>query len=94
MDRTIRAALVAGLIGLVGIGGIAAFLGVPATTAAISGLVAGVLFGGLILLAARRADSMAPPAGPGTSPARPGSSTSPPDLDDHATRGGDSDGHM
>lgn len=62
MDRTTRAAVVAGLIGLVGIGGIAAFLGVPATTAAISGLVAGALFGGLILLAARRADSLAPPA--------------------------------
>ena len=62
MDRTLRAALLAGLIGLVGIGGIAAFLGVPATTAVVSGLVAGVLFGGLILLAARRADSMAPPA--------------------------------
>lgn len=64
MDRTLRAAFVAALIGLVGIGGIAAFLGVPATTAIISGVVAGVLFGVLILLAARRADTMAPPAGP------------------------------
>lgn len=64
MDRTIRAALMAGLIGLVGIGGIAAFLGVNATTSLISGLVAGGLFATLILLAARRADSMAPPSDP------------------------------
>lgn len=61
MDRTLRAALAAALIGLVGVGGIAAFLGVPATTSLVSGIVAAVLFGGLLLLAARRADTMAPP---------------------------------
>lgn len=77
MDRTLRAALLAALIGLVGIGGMAAFLGVPTTTALVSGLVAGVLFGGLILLAARRADSMAPPGDP-SSAVRPESPPSSP----------------
>lgn len=71
MDRTIRAALMAGLIGLVGIGGIAAFLGVEVTTSLISGLVAGGLFAALILLAARRADSMAPPSDPTDPPDPP-----------------------
>jgi FtsH-binding integral membrane protein len=54
MDRTLRAALVAALIGLVAVGGIAFFLGVPAITSVIAGVVAAVLFGGLILAAARR----------------------------------------
>lgn len=64
MDRTLRAALVAALIGLVAVGGIAAFLGIPATTAVVSGIVAAVLFGGLILLAARRSEHLEPPATP------------------------------
>jgi heme A synthase len=80
VDRTLRAALVAALIGLVGVGGVAAFLGVPATAALVSGLVAAVLFGGLLLLAARRADTMAPP----------GASVLPQDEDDQpATEGQD-----
>ena len=54
MDRTLRAALTAFLIGVVAVGGIAVFLGVPAVPALVSGLVAGVLFGGLILAASRR----------------------------------------
>ncbi len=72
MDRTLRAALLAALIGLVVVGGTAAFLGIPTGTAIVSGLVAAVLFGGLILLAARRADDLAPPGSPGS-------------PDDHAT---------
>lgn len=54
MDRTTRAAVAAFLIGLVAVGGIALFLGVPVGPAGIAGLVAGVLFGGLILAASRR----------------------------------------
>ena len=54
MDRTMRAALTAFLIGLVVVGGVGAFLGVDAVPAVVAGLVAGVLFGGLILAAARR----------------------------------------
>lgn len=54
MDRTARAALVAFVIGLVAVGGIAWFLGVPGGSAAVAGAVAGVLFGGLIVAAARR----------------------------------------
>ncbi len=57
MERTLRAALVAVLIGLVAVGGIAAFLGVPAGASLVSGLVAGVLFGGLILAASRRSQT-------------------------------------
>lgn len=54
MDRTLHAALTAFLIGLVVVGGVAAFLGIQAVPALISGAVAGVLFGGLIVAAARR----------------------------------------
>lgn len=61
MDRTLRAALVAALIGLVAVGGIAWFLGLSPTTALVSGIVAAVLFGGLIILAARRAEDLSPP---------------------------------
>lgn len=57
MDRTLRAALTAFAIGLVAVGGIAAFLGVPAVPSVVSGLVAGVLFGGLILAASRRSQA-------------------------------------
>lgn len=56
MDRTLRAAVVAALIGLVIVGGMAWFLGLPVTTAVLAGVVAGALFGGLILAAAHRAD--------------------------------------
>ena len=57
MDRTLRAALTAFVIGLVAVGGIALFLGVPPGASAVSGLVAGILFGGLILAASRRSQS-------------------------------------
>lgn len=54
MDRTLRAALTAFVIGLVVVGGTALFLGVGQGPSIVSGLVAGVLLGGLILAAARR----------------------------------------
>ena len=57
MDRTMRAALTAFLIGVVFVGGVGAFLGVDPVPALVAGLVAGVLFGGLILAAARRSQS-------------------------------------
>ena len=57
MDRTLRAALAAFAIGLVAVGGIAAFLGVPVVPSLVAGVVAGLLFGGLILAASRRSRS-------------------------------------
>lgn len=54
MDRTLRAALTAFVIGIVVVGGSAWFLGVGPGPAVVAGLVAGVLLGGLILAAARR----------------------------------------
>lgn len=57
MDRTMRAALTAFLIGLVAVGGIALFLGIQPVPSLVAGLVAGVLFGGLILAASRRSQS-------------------------------------
>lgn len=54
MDRTMRAALTAFAIGIVVVGGTAMFLGVGVGPSVISGLVAGLAFGGLILAAARR----------------------------------------
>lgn len=56
MDRTLRAALLAALIGLLGVGGMAAFLGLPAGTSVVGGVVSAVLFGGIVLAAARRAE--------------------------------------
>ena len=44
-------------IGVLAVGGIAVFLGVPPVPSLVAGLVAGVLFGGLILAAARRSAS-------------------------------------
>lgn len=57
MDRTVRAALTAALIGLVAVGGIAWFLGVPTGPSLVAGLVAAAAFGLLILAAARRSAS-------------------------------------
>jgi hypothetical protein len=57
MDATTRAALVAAVIGLVAVGGVALFLGISTTASIVAGVVAAVLFGGLILAAARRSHS-------------------------------------
>ena len=68
MDRTWRAALTAALIGLVAVGGIALFLGVPAAPSLVAGAVAGVAFAALILAAARRsAQFEGDPTGPDAS---------------------------
>lgn len=56
MDRTLRAALTAAAIGLVAVGGIAWFLGVPPGSATVAGVVAAVAFAALILAAARRSE--------------------------------------
>lgn len=66
MDRTVRAALTAALIGLVAVGGIAWFLGVPPVASLVAGAVAGIAFAVLIMAAARRSASFEDPSeGPG-----------------------------
>jgi hypothetical protein len=70
MDRTIRAALLAGVIALVSVGGLGVFLGFDATGSIVTGVVLGVLAALLIWAAARRADSFhahdgVPPVEPG-----------------------------
>lgn len=79
MDRTLRAALVAALIGLVLVGGMAWFLGLATSTALVSGIVAAALFAALILLAARRADDLGGGGG--------GGGGTPDPLGDDAPRG-------
>jgi len=64
VDRTLRAAATAALFGLVVVGGMAWFLGLPVSTALVSGIVAAVVLGGLIVLAARRANDLEGPARP------------------------------
>lgn len=61
MDRTVRAALVAGLVGLVVVGGLGWLMGFDAGASVVAGLVTGLLFAGLLLAAARRSASMAHP---------------------------------
>lgn len=65
MDRTVRAALTAAVIGLVAVGGIAWFLGVPPVASLVAGGIAGVAFAALILAAARRSAAFddPPPGG-------------------------------
>lgn len=72
MDRTLRAAAVAALFGLVAVGGIAWFLGMPGPTALASGVGAAVAFGGLIVLAARRAEQFDRPPEDPSGPSRGG----------------------
>lgn len=60
MDRTVRAALLAGLLGFVTVAGLGVFLGFPTTGSVISGLVTGLLAGGLLLGAGRRAETFHP----------------------------------
>lgn len=61
MNRTIRAAVVALLIGVVLVGGVTWFMGFPVANSLVVGLVAGLLFAGLLLAADRRSASMAHP---------------------------------
>jgi hypothetical protein len=79
-DRTLRAALVADLIGFSSVAGIALFLGVPLLPAVITGAIAGTLFFFLIWAAGKRSatfhDSAAPVSGDSTAPVS-GDSTAP-----------------
>lgn len=59
--RTVRAAVVAGLIGLVAVGGLGWLMGFPVGGSVTAGVVVGVLFAVLLLAAARRSASMTPP---------------------------------
>lgn len=72
MDRTLRAAATAALFGLVVVGGIAWFLGMPGGTALVAGVVAAVILGGLIVVAARRAEQFDPPPTDPSGPPQPG----------------------
>lgn len=67
MDRTLRAALVAAVIGFATVAGLGVLLGFPAVPSVVAGLVTAALFGGLLLAADRRAGSMTPDD-PGTGP--------------------------
>lgn len=64
MDRTLRAALMALLIGVVVIGGTGVFLGVDPGPSLVAGVVTGVLVGGLVMAAARRSASFDDPNDP------------------------------
>jgi hypothetical protein len=70
MDRTLRAALVAGLIGFAAVAGLGAFLGFDPVGSVIAGLVVALLGAGLLWGAARRADTFH--AGDELTPPAPG----------------------
>ncbi len=60
MDRTLRAALLATVIVGGGIAALGTFLGFPAGGAVTVGVIAGVLSGGLLAAAGRRAETFHP----------------------------------
>ncbi|MFU8839510.1 MAG: hypothetical protein ACNA8R_02175 [Nitriliruptoraceae bacterium] len=60
MDRTLRAAVTAALLGFVTVAGLGVFLGFPTTGSLVAGAVTGVLAGGLLLGAGRRAETFHP----------------------------------
>ncbi len=67
--RTLRAAVVADLLGFVLVGGFGWFLGFPLVPSLIAGAVAGSLFLALVLLVAKRSGTLedeVPPRGGGT----------------------------
>ena len=64
MDRTLRAALVAALVGFAAIAGFGWMLGFPVGPSAVAGVVAGVVFAGIVLAAARRSADFHDPGGP------------------------------
>jgi hypothetical protein len=66
-DRTLRAALVADLIGFASVAGIALFLGVPLLPAIVAGAIAGTLFFFLIWAAGKRSATFHDPAPPAPS---------------------------
>lgn len=64
MDRTLRAALVAALVGFVAVAGFGWMLGFPVGPSVVAGVVASVLFAGIVLLAARRSADFHDPGQP------------------------------
>ncbi len=76
MDRTVSAALLAGLIAFASVAGFGIFLGFGVTGPLVSGLVLGAAAGLLLWLASRRAETFHEPTPP--SPSFPG----PPDRPD------------
>jgi hypothetical protein len=60
MDRTLRAAVAAALLGFATVAGLGVFLGFPTTGSLVSGVVTGVLAGVLLLGAGRRAETFHP----------------------------------
>lgn len=60
MDRTRRAALLTALVVGASLAGLGIFLGFEAASAVWFGVIVGVLSGGLLLAAGRRADSFHP----------------------------------
>jgi hypothetical protein len=69
MNRTLRASLAAGIVGVVAVGGTAWFLGFPPDVSTIAGGVAGLLAAGLLLAVARRSDTFHDPDAAGDDPA-------------------------
>ncbi len=76
MDRTLRAALVAGAIAFASVAGFGLLLGFPTAGTLITAVVLTVLAAGLILAAARRAETFESPTPP--TPGFPGA----PDRED------------
>jgi hypothetical protein len=64
MSRTVRAAVVAGLIAFAAIGGLGVFLGFDATGSVVAGVIGAVLAALLLAGASRRADSFHDAGGP------------------------------
>ncbi|MEX0831810.1 MAG: hypothetical protein WD007_04345 [Nitriliruptoraceae bacterium] len=85
--RTIRAAVVAIVVTLGAVAGIAVFLGFPVTGSVIAGAVSGVLASALVLAASRRAASFhpAPDVPPATDPTVPADEQPPIAHSDTAT---------
>lgn len=64
MDRTLRAALVAALVGFAAVAGFGWMLGFPGGSSLIAGAVVGALFAGIVLAAARRSARFDDPGRP------------------------------
>lgn len=79
MDRTLRATLLAAVIGFATVAGLGVFLGFDRAGSLVAGAVTGVLAGALLWGASRRADSFHPEGGP--PPVEPGF-PGPPDRPD------------
>lgn len=92
MDRTLRAALLAGFIAFAVIAGLGIFLGFESGASVIAGVIAGALGSLLLVGAARRADRFHGPGGP-PPPVEPGfpGPPDPPEDDQRGDRGSEGD---